>query len=224
MRIYRLDKTIVRAQGNAERFLNGLTSNSLDKPHNAFLNLHGRIIATFDQVRGGEDGFLLAIAPCAWGPLKAHADKYARLNKTMFEPVDLNAYFDLDGNAPAREGDFTIPQNAGRMILTSRILTQTVSNDESDLFRLKHGIPLQGADYTDEMVLNVHEYDFVSYTKGCFLGQEPVAKVHNRSKPTWKLSVCHADELSPEEQETMTSKTVDPETGRTKGFVFIKNA
>ncbi|MBP6344212.1 MAG: hypothetical protein KA403_09765, partial [Candidatus Omnitrophica bacterium] len=63
----------------------------------------------------------------------------------------------------------------------------------------------------------------VSYTKGCFLGQEPIAKVHNRSKPTWKLVVRPEDESSPEDQAKMTSKTRDPQSGKIIGFVFVKN-
>ena len=49
MRNARLDKIVLSIKPNAETFLNGLTSNALDAPQNAFLNLHGRIIATFDQ-------------------------------------------------------------------------------------------------------------------------------------------------------------------------------
>ena len=91
------------------------------------------------------------------------------------------------------------------------------------MFRLKNRIPIQGVDYNDDMVLNVDEHDFVSYTKGCFLGQEPVAKVHNRSKPTWKLAVRYEDELSDEEKAKMTSKILDPQTKRAMGFVFVRN-
>lgn len=223
MRLYKLDKTVVRVSGNAEKFLSGLTSNALEAPRNAFLNLHGRIIATFDQARAGEDGFLLVIAPSAWEALKGHTDRYARLNHTTLEPAPLNVYFDLDSNVPLEEGDLTISQNTGRLLVTSRVLPQTVSSSEFTQFRLQYQIPLHGVDYKDEMVLNVHEHDFVSYTKGCFLGQEPVAKVHNRSKPTWKLTVRYADELPDEERGKMTSQSLEPQTGRTKGFVFIRN-
>jgi len=223
MRLYKLDKIVVRVSGNAEKFLSGLTSNTLEAPRNAFLNLHGRVIATFDQVRAGEDEFLLVIVPSAWEALKGHTDRYARLNHITLEPAPLNVYFDLDSNVPLEEGDLTIPQNSGRLLVTSRVLPQTVSSSEFTQFRLQYQIPLHGVDYRDEMVLNVHEHDFVSYTKGCFLGQEPVAKVHNRSKPTWKLAVRYADELPAEEQAKMTSRAVEPQTGRIKGFVFIRN-
>jgi folate-binding protein YgfZ len=223
MRIYKLNKLIIAVRGNAEKFLSGLTSNTLEAPQNAFLSLHGRIIATFEQIKSGPDEFLLVIAPSAWGPLKTHADRYARLNKTTFEPVNMNVYFDLEGDAPLDHNDFFIPQRRGRMVLTNQALTSNVTDEEFNLFRLNHHIPLHGIDYTDEMVLNVHEYDFVSYTKGCFLGQEPVAKVHNRSKPTWQLAVRTEDQLTAEQQQKMTSKMTDPDSGKIKGFVFIPN-
>jgi len=223
MRTYKLDKTVVRVRDNAAKFLNGLTSNTLESPRNAFLNLNGRIIATFDQACTGGDEVLLVISPSAWEPLKSHTDRYARLNHTTIETTPLNVYFDLDGDVPLAQGDHTIPQNAGRMIVTSRTLLPTISIGEFTLFRLEYQIPMHGVDYTDEMVLNVHEHDFVSYTKGCFLGQEPVAKVHNRAKPTWKLAVRYADELSVEERAKMTSQAIEPQTGRTRGFVFTRN-
>lgn len=223
MRLHKLDKIAVRVCGSADKFLSGLTSNSLEKPHNAFLNQYGRIIATFDQVKSGPDEFILIVAASAWGPLKTHADKYARLNKTTLEPLALNVYFDLDANAPLESGDLIVPQNKGRLIVTLRDLPAGVSAGEFTLFRLEYQLPEQGIDYTDEMVLNVHEHDFVSYTKGCFLGQEPVAKVHNRSKPTWKLAVKYQDEVPAEGQQKMTSVVTDPKNGRRKGFIFVAN-
>ena len=99
-----------------------------------------------------------------------------------------------------------------------------VSSDAFTLFRLEHHLPLLEVDYpADEFILNVDEDKYVSYAKGCFLGQEPVSKVHNRSKPTWKLTVKFEDECTPEEKPKMTSKVKDPKTSRVKGFVFVKN-
>jgi folate-binding protein YgfZ len=224
MRIYLLNKMVIRILGNAAQFLSGLTSNTLDAPQNAFLNLHGRIIATFEQVRTGEDEFLLVLAPSAWESLKAHTDRYARLNKTTIEPVSRHVYFDLDSTMPLEPKDHTVVQKAGRLVVTDRTLSSTISDSEFTRFRLEYQLPMHTVDYGDDMVLNVHEHDFVSYTKGCFLGQEPVAKVHNRSKPTWKLSVCYLDELTAEDQAKATSVVEEPVTGRRRGFVFVKNS
>ena len=80
------------------------------------------------------------------------------------------------------------------------IRDSSVGDDEFTLFRLKHHVPLMGVDYqAEEFILNVDEYAYVSYTKGCFLGQEPVAKVHNRAQPSRRLVVQFEDESSPQD-------------------------
>ena len=223
MRLFALNKVVFRISGNAERFLNGLTSNSLDKPRNAFLNQHGRIIATFDQVRTGDDEFLIVVERSAKDALMYHLVKFLHLNKVDAEHLTLNCYFDLDGSFKPSAGEYVIPQKAGQMVITPQKLQADVSQDEFMLFRLKNNIPLHGVDYTDELVLNIDEYEHVSYTKGCFLGQELVAKVHNRSKPTWKLVVRSEEGLTEEEKVKMTSKILDPRSGKIVGFVFVKN-
>jgi folate-binding protein YgfZ len=221
--VYRLDKSVLRISNNAERFLNGLTANALDRPRNAFVNQHGRIIATFDQIKTGADEYLIVVDAALQANLTSHVQKFLMLNKTLAESTDLRVYFDLENSYKTVQGEYAIPQRAGQMILTHQEL-EIVTEDEFTLFRLKNNIPLMGIDYQkDEFLLNVDEHEFVSYTKGCFLGQEPIAKVHNRSKPTRKLAVRKADEVSPEEKEKMTSIAVEPETGRTFGFVFVSN-
>lgn len=203
--------------------MNGLTSNSLDKPRNAFLNQHGRIIATFDQIKTGEDEFLIVLEPFALDTLMLHIKKFLMLNKTTADPAALNVYFDLEGSFKPSAGEYVIPQKAGQMVLTPQKLQADVPQDEFALFRLKNNIPLHGVDYKDELLLNIDEHEHVSYTKGCFLGQEPIAKVHNRSKPTWKLVVRFEDELTEEEKVKMASKVSDTVSGKTLGFVFLKN-
>lgn len=224
MRLFRLDKIVLKISNNAGNFLNGLTTNTLDAAHNAFVNLHGRIIATFDQKKTGNDEFLIVTDGFAHDALMAHIQKFLMLNKTSAVKTDLKVYWDLEGVYQPQADESAIAQKSGQMVITPRDLQVTVSDDEFTRFRLEHAIPLFGIDYQkDDFLLNVDEYQFVSYTKGCFLGQEPIAKVHNRSKPTWKLMVRSQDELTPEEQLKMTSKVMDPAQGKPIGFVFVKN-
>lgn len=224
MRLYHLNKTVLSIRSNVERFLNGLAANTLDKPRNAFVNMHGRIIATFDQVKAGDDAFLIVVEPFALDALMAHIQKFLMLNKTTAEKTDLKVYFDLDSTYEVEQGGYAIPQRAGRMVIAPNELKANVSDEEFTLFRLQNNIPLYGVDYQkDEFLLNVDELEFVSYTKGCFLGQEPIAKVHNRSKPTRKLIVADENGLTDELKAKMTSKMKDPKTGKIQGFVFVKN-
>jgi folate-binding protein YgfZ len=223
MKLYRLDKIVLRISNNAERFLNGLTANALDRPRNAFVNQHGRIIATFDQIKTGADEYHIVVDASTQANLTSHIQKFLMLNKTLAEASDLRVYFDLEGFYTAASGEHVIPQRAGQIVLSHQEL-EVVSEDEFTLFRLKNDLPLMGVDYQkDEFLLNVHEHEFVSYTKGCFLGQEPIAKVHNRSKPTRKLVVRAQDEVPSEDVAKMTSTLKDPHTGKTLGFVFVSN-
>jgi folate-binding protein YgfZ len=99
----------------------------------------------------------------------------------------------------------------------------TVSEEEFTLFRLKHNIPLQGVDYKDDFLLNVSVSRHVSFTKGCYLGQEPISKVNSRSRPSRRLAVRIESKCTPEEKAAMTSKVKDPESGEMMGFVFVDN-
>ncbi len=224
MKTYRLSKTVVSVQSpNAASFLNGLTSNTPDQTKNAFLNVHGRIIATFDGLKVAEDRFLLVVETAFVEPLLAHLEPFARLSKVKLAKEDYSVYYEVSGEFHPTAGEYVIPQKAGQLVLTRRELPPTMTEAEFTLFRVKNGIPLQGVDYRDELVLNVSETEFVSFSKGCFLGQEPVAKVHNRSKPTWKLAVKYAAELDAESRDKLTSKVIDPATGKEMGFVFVSN-
>ena len=223
LKIYRLDQTVLSIVNNAAQFLNGLTSNTVDRPHNAFLDVHGKIIATFDQLKIAADQYLIVLQSSFVDALLKHIERFVKLSKVVVKREDYKVYFDLNGKQAANAGEFCIPQKAGQIVLSKTDIKSTVSNEEFILFRLQNNIPVHGQDYQNEMLLNVSEQDYVSFTKGCFLGQELVSKVHNRSKPSWKLIVKYEDDSSQPERQSMTSKIIDPNTQRVFGFAFVKN-
>ena len=225
MKLYPLStKAVFAIRNNAALFLNGLTSNTPDKPRNAFVNIHGRIVAAFDQYRVSDDEFVIAVEGAFVEPLLAHLEKYIRLSGVRVEKLDRYVYFDLEEtSASVPAGTLAISQKKGRLLVSEALMPAQVSDEEFTLFRLQNNIPLQGVDYTDEFLLNVSEDEFVSYAKGCFLVQEPISKVHNRSRPTWKLVVRCQDECPQEERQKMTSLTADPATRRAMGFVFVRD-
>jgi len=209
MRLYKLsNKLVVRVKHNACEFLKGLTSNALEAPRNAFLDIHGKIVASFDQRVLSADEVQIVIEKQFFGRLKSHLGKFLMLSGTDLEEEKQKVYFDLDGKG---------------LIVTDEELPAAVSEREFTLFRLKNNIPIQGTDYDEELLLNVGDEEFVSYTKGCYLGQEIIARVHYRSRPPKKLVVKSEDECAPDEKNRMTSKTFDPQTRKTIGFVFVVN-
>lgn len=206
IRLYKLQDTVLSIKGKVSGFLNGITSNTLDAPLNAFLNQHGRIIATTRQQKISDDEFLISVPSFAVDNLLKHLERYAKLSQVSISPNTKSTFINLD----------TL-----QTVMISENYANSISDEEFTLFRLDHTIPLMGVDYqTDEFILNVHEYEYVSYTKGCFLGQEPVAKVHNRAQPVRQLIVAFEDQCSSQEAAKMTSKIPDPESGRTRGFLF----
>lgn len=223
MNIFRLKASVISFRGSKPaEFLNGLTSNAVTAPQNAFLDIHGRIVAAFDQAKISENELWIVVHKDYVQRLTEHLDRYLKLGGVTMEVTDQCVYFDCDGTFAFDKNDVHIPQKAGRLILSRKEFPSMELEERFLLFRLQHNIPLHGVDFTDEMILNTG-YDRVSLTKGCYLGQEFVSKVHSRSKPTWKLVVKFEDECSEDERIKMTSKTVDPSSGRMRGFVFVKN-
>lgn len=221
MKIYKLNKTVLSIRNNPAQFLNGITSNSLDKPRNAFLNIHGRIVATFDQIKTGEDEFWVVVETPYVDKLFEHIDRYVKLSGVKIQKLAKNVYYRVEDHSGQNET--VIPQKKGYMLIADEALEAVPPDETFTLLRLKHRMPLQGADYTDDFVLNVDPDEYVSFTKGCFLGQEPVSKVHNRSRPTWQLMVQYEDECDEETKAKMTSKALDPGTKRVLGFTFVRN-
>ncbi len=220
MQLYKLSKVVLRVRNNPASFLNGLTTNTLEQSRNAFVNVHGRIVATFDQVKISEDEWWVVVEAAFVDKLLNHLERYIRLSGVRIERLERQVYFDLEGHGEEVRC-MSIPQNKGRLLIAEKEMSADVGEEKFKLFRLRHHIPVQGIDYTDEFLLNVDDQEFVSYTKGCFLGQEPISKVHNRSRPTWKLVVRYEDECNTTEREKMTSKTLDPAINRYQGFVFV---
>lgn len=209
MQLFKFDDTVFSIKGNALGFLNGITSNALDAPLNAFLNQHGRIIATVRQQKINDDEFLISVPAIAVENLLRHLERYVKLSRVTVSPSQQEAYLNLEN---------------GKTVWLLGTPPNSVSDEAFKLFRLNRQIPLMGIDYqADEFILNVHEFDYTSYTKGCFLGQEPVAKVHNRSKPSRKLVVVSQDQCPPEQRDKMSSIMKDPLDGKVKGFVFLNN-
>ncbi len=212
MRIYEsIHHETLRLWPGASEFLSHYSTNTPELPRGIFADTHGRIVAAYDQYRVSADESLLAVAHVARTALLNHLAKYLALADSKMELTSHRVYFDLNGDA-------------ARIVFSEKEIPATVSEEEFTLFRLRHKIPLQGRDYDHPMVLDVFDdADRVSYTKGCYLGQEIIARVHFRAKPPKKLVVCYEDELPPERRAPMTSRTTDPASGRTLGFLLIDN-
>src|SRR5262245_44284500 len=148
MSIYKLDKVAVSMKNNAVEFLNGLASNSMDKPWNALTDIHGRVIAVFDQAMISEEEIWIVLDKPAVDSVLAHLDRYARLSGVKVEKKEnLNVYFDTDGKMATETGDIVIAQKKGSLVVTPKPVKSNMSAEEFTAFRVKNSIPQQGVDF-----------------------------------------------------------------------------
>ncbi len=208
MRLYKCDKTVLRFYPRAAAFLNGYTTNTVDAPRTAFTDIHGRIVAVAHQRKISDDEVHVLVETRFAARLLEHLKKYLALSDTSVDVLGKKVYWNLETH---------------ELLVTDDEMPTFVPEKEFTLYRLKNGAPLQGTDYDEEMVLNLGDPSLVSFAKGCYLGQEIVARVHYRGRPPKKLVVKSEKECTPEELSRMTSRAFDPETGGFRGFVFDKN-
>ncbi|MBI2094751.1 MAG: hypothetical protein HYT89_01105 [Candidatus Omnitrophica bacterium] len=211
MRLYPLEnRRVLRVKNQAAGFLRAYATNTPDRPRTAFVDLQGKIVAVADQFLLSEDEARIALEAQFVERILAHLDKYLKLGDTVIEADEgMSAAFDLD---------------EGSVLLGPGKFATDVSDGEYLLYRVKNHLPLQGVDFDRELLLGVFDEELVSYTKGCYLGQEIIARVHYRSRPPRKLVVRRESECGARERAAMSSRVFDPGAGEHVGFVFVTDS
>ncbi|MYF95370.1 MAG: hypothetical protein F4210_07645 [Holophagales bacterium] len=65
---------------------------------------------------------------------------------------------------------------------------QRAGREATEALRIEHGHPLWGVDYDDaNLPQETGIEDAVDYEKGCYLGQEIVARIHYRGQPARRM-------------------------------------
>lgn len=218
MKIYKLSKLALVIKQKDSKLMNDITSNPLDKTKNTILDRYGKIIVSFDQIIINADELLIVIQDNLYERLMKFFNLYLKLSKASIEKTDYNVYFDLNSDYKVDKHELLISQVKGQLVITKKELENSITAKEFTLFRLKNNIPMQGIDYDQEMVLNVSE-ELASDSKGCYPGQEIVARINTYGQPPKKLTVRYEDQIK--DRKTMTSLAED-DTGKKLGFVFVK--
>jgi folate-binding protein YgfZ len=96
-----------------------------------------------------------------------------------------------------------------------------VGFDAFEVLRVEAGEPRHGVDVTDtNVVLEAGRDEAVSYTKGCYIGQEIIARIHWRGHVAKRLAgLVLADEREPDADATVRT-TEGREIGRITSQVF----
>ena len=194
---------VVRASGaDAVKLLDGLVTNETGllgrQPaiHAALLSPQGKILFAFFIVAAGDD-LLLDVAADRAADLVRRLTFYKLRAAAVFEDISTGmavATAAPDATPTIPRGviafpDPRHPEMGSRLILPEGRLAEIGINAHSaDAYherRVALGVPDEGADYTLGDAFP-HEADLdlchgVSFTKGCFIGQEVVARMQNKT-------------------------------------------
>ncbi len=128
---------------------------------------------------------------------------------------------------------FVAPESARK--LTDLILTRgqdfgarEVSQDTFEIARIEAGVPREGVDAGENyIILESNLESAVSYTKGCYLGQEVIARIHWRGQPAKRLRglLVESDQLPQPGSEIWAedSKKIGEITSSTRSFALDRN-
>jgi tRNA-modifying protein YgfZ len=197
------DYVAVRGPDAAD-FLERMLSNAIaDAPCEALLlTPKGRVIAPLVVVRRAEDDFLLLTEPGLGETVQATLIRARFAAKCEIKPeshTSLVVFGDGDG-IPNR--DFGVPAVE---LLDAESPAELADEEELERLRILARRPRWGREIDDRVLpaeaglTETH----ISFTKGCYPGQEPIARLHHRGKANRGLRVLEVEGTPEPETEVL---------------------
>ncbi|MBI2667535.1 hypothetical protein HYX17_02060 [Candidatus Woesearchaeota archaeon] len=181
-----LDKTAYKISNNAVKFVDSITTNDMNKSSNAFITRLGRLIALVDQKVINDDVYVVLEEKYEKEFLD-NLNIFIRISKSKAEKLNFKVVhvinLDIEG--------IKIEKEIGYLVLLDELDDlkgfNEISDEVYDIIRIENDISIQRVDYDNNMFLETNMDRAISYTKGCYVGQEIIARVHNLGKPAKKL-------------------------------------
>jgi folate-binding protein YgfZ len=181
-----------------------------------------RVIAPLRVLRRAADDFLLLTEPELGERLRAELVRMRFAAKAQIEPEEHTSTL-VFGERPAgaiRNDDY------GREaweILDAEVEGEALGGDELERLRVAAGTPRFGREIDDRVLpaeAGLTERA-VSFTKGCYPGQEPIARQHYRGKLNRRLRVLElSGPAAPESELRYADKVVGRVTSVADGFAL----
>jgi folate-binding protein YgfZ len=209
----RRPRDYVRVAGpDAEDFLQRMLSNDVSQASCEALLLtpKGRIIAPLRVLRRADDDFLLLTEPGLGDTVRGTLLRARFAAKCEIEPEEHSSvlvWADDFGAAEERLDADVAP---------------TVDDDELERARIEAGVPAWGKEL-DETILPAEaglDKTHISFTKGCYPGQEPVARLHHRGHANRLLRVLEVDAAKPGDEIYGGDKPVGRITSAVPGLAL----
>jgi len=200
---------------DCRKFLHGLvTADILGLPERGgcpslLLTPKGRLQANFYVCALKKDELLLLCPPSSAGELRGALAKMVMLSESKLEDGGAGAW--LVFSSPEKES-FSYARWGGALRLDEPPASlPRLSAEELEALRVERGIPAYGVDVGAETIpleAPVLE-DAISYTKGCYMGQETISRVHHMGHVNKLLTTIRSSQ-DPRGQEGVTSAAYSP--------------
>jgi folate-binding protein YgfZ len=222
---YRLDRGFVSVAGpEAEEFLERMISNEVAslEPGEArpalLLTPKSRIVAPLRVVREGPETFLL-LTELELAETVASTLMRARFAaKCEIEVKAYSGYLQLGGGDGIPNRDYGVEARES----WGEDEREAADPDELEALRIEAGTPVWGKEL-DETILPAEaglDETHVSFTKGCYPGQEPIARLHYRGRPNRRLRVLEVEDARPGDEIFLGEKAVGRVTSAVPGIAL----
>jgi folate-binding protein YgfZ len=231
-------------------FLNGLITNDLKTLDEnrwmpaAFPNVQGRLLAAVRVVRRADDLLLDTEATTREKVLKIIERFTLAGDFKVTDVTEATALFSVQGSRAAEivedmsreeitvlpathtaEQGFDLIVNAERKASLWQTLVDKgatpVSERVEEILRIEAGIARYGRDMDEtNVVTETNLDDAVSYTKGCYLGQEIIVRIKHRGHVAKKLTGLRFETNETVEAGSIIRSTEEKEIGRVTSSVF----
>jgi folate-binding protein YgfZ len=204
-RFARRPRAFVRVSGpEAEAYLERMLSNEIgvlaagDSCEALLLTPKGRVVALLRVFRRGPEDFLLLTEPELGEVVRAHLVRSRFATRAEIEPEEHGSYLLLDGPDGIPNSDYGV---SAVEVLDAPVPpgAEEISPDELERMRIEARTPAYGKEI-DERVLPAEAglvERAVSLTKGCYPGQEPIARLHYRGHANRGLRVLSIETDEP---------------------------
>jgi folate-binding protein YgfZ len=223
-RAARRPRAYVRVQGpDAADFLQRMVSNDVLAGASVdalLLTAKAKVIAPLLVWRRGGDDFLLLTEPELGDVVASHLTRMRFAAKCEIALEEHTSTIVFEAGAGIANSDYGVPASE---VLDSAI-APTLADDELERLRIEAGTPRFGREL-DDRVLPAEaglEARAISFSKGCYPGQEPVARQHHRGKVNRKLRVLEVDgdPAAPETPVVYGEKEVGRITSAVRGLAL----
>jgi len=219
-RAARRPRAFVRVKGpGAEEFLQRMLSNDVTQPgvfDALLLTPKARLIAPLRVWRRGDDDFLLLTEPELGTVVQSallRARFAAKCEIAPEEHTSTLVFADVDG----------LPgELPGTVEVLDEPVDETLDADQLERARIEAGIPAWGKELDDAILPAEAGLDetHISFTKGCYPGQEPIARLRHRGHVNRRLRVLDVDAAQQGDEIRLGEKTVGRVTSAVPGVAL----